>query len=98
MPNLFQKLAGVESVFAVIETRLGLPQRCTLLFRHQFLNDTRTASTIKDYLVVPRPYITSAPPRLIGLLIGNVGLLFEYKDLIEWQGPHLIQAMFGRIR
>ncbi|MBW4483018.1 MAG: hypothetical protein KME14_10780 [Tildeniella torsiva UHER 1998/13D] len=71
MPNLFQKLAGVENVAAIIETRLGLPQRRTLLFRHQSLNAERTASIIEDFLVVPRPYITSAPPRLIGLLIGN---------------------------
>ncbi|MEA5447592.1 hypothetical protein VB780_03360 [Leptolyngbya sp. CCNP1308] len=71
MPNLFQKLAGVENVAAIIETRLGLPQRRTLLFRHQSLNTARTASTIEDFLVVPRPYITSAPPRLIGLLLGN---------------------------
>lgn len=71
MPNLFQKLAGVENVAAVIETRLGLPQRRHLLFRHQVLNTARTASTIEDFLVVPCPYITSAPPRLIGLLIGN---------------------------
>jgi hypothetical protein len=71
MPNLFQKLAGVENVSAAIETRLGLPQRRHLLFRHQLLNTARTASNIEDFLVSPRPYITSAPPRLIGLLIGN---------------------------
>ncbi|MBE9110303.1 hypothetical protein IQ273_12860 [Nodosilinea sp. LEGE 07298] len=71
MVNLFQKLAGVENVAAVIETRLGLPQRRHLLFRHQFLNTARTASTIEDFLVIPCPYITSAPPRLIGLLVGN---------------------------
>jgi hypothetical protein len=70
MPDLFQRLAGVENVSAAIESRLGLPQRRHLLFRHQALNTARTATT-EDFLVIPRPYVTSAPPRLIGLLIGN---------------------------
>lgn len=69
--SLFDKLAEVEDVAACIESRLGLPQRRYLLLRHQYLNDARTATVIEDHLVCPSPFITSAPPRLQGLLIGN---------------------------
>ena len=61
----------MEDLGATIETRLGLPQRRHLLLRHQVLNEARTATIIQDYLVHPRPYITTAPARLLGLLVGN---------------------------
>ncbi|MBD2256657.1 hypothetical protein [Pseudanabaena sp. FACHB-2040] len=68
--SLFDKLAAIEDIGAKIETRLGVPQRRYLLVRHHGV-DEQKRPTLTDYLILPKPLINTASPRLIGLLIGN---------------------------
>lgn len=68
--SLFDRLAAIEQRGFSIAERLGMPQHRNVVVRHQSLDDNRMP-LIQDTLLAPKPYVTSASPRLVGLLIGN---------------------------
>lgn len=67
--KLFNKLAQIEEKIGSIEVKLGLPQRRYLLVRtSQFDGNVRTYN---DELILPQPYITTAPRKYTGNVIGS---------------------------
>lgn len=85
--TLYQKLAEVESKLAGIEAnKLALPQRRHLLVRHQILNQSTRLVEFTDTLILPQPYITSVPLRLINLPLAiegaNNSITLQVSDLL----------------
>jgi hypothetical protein len=80
--TLYQKLAEVESKVAGIEVALGIPERRNLLVRHQILNQTTRVYDYTDTLILPQPYITSVPLRLVNLPIeGANSITIQINDI-----------------
>lgn len=70
MANLYDRINRANDKAGAIDYRLGDPTRKQLLIR---LIDRSSGyqEEITDTLITPPPVITKAPPKLLGLLIGN---------------------------
>jgi hypothetical protein len=68
--NIFEKAFKANDKAALLEYRMGDPQRKQLLFRYTGLNPNNTPF-VNDILISPPPKITSPPRRLIDLVVGN---------------------------
>lgn len=66
--TFYDHMASLYEDVLALEVDLGMPQRRNLVIRH---SDSK-AKTIQDYLINPRPYITSVPIKLVGMMFGNI--------------------------
>ncbi|MBD2060505.1 hypothetical protein H6F88_31685 [Oculatella sp. FACHB-28] len=67
--KLFAKLAQIEEKIGEIEVRLGVPQRRFLLVRTSI--GQSNIPEYEDEFIFPPPYITSAPRKYTGNVVGN---------------------------
>jgi hypothetical protein len=70
MANIFEFSNRANDKAALLEYRMGDPQRKQLLFRYTGLNPNNTPF-VNDLLISPPPKITSPPRKLIDLVVGN---------------------------
>lgn len=79
--KLFNKLAAIEEKIGAIETNLGLPQRRHLLIRTS-VSQTNVAQYV-DELILPSPYITTAPRKYVGNVVGESIIVSQSDYYVE---------------